>query len=594
MITSTPSNLSNLAKGSLAAKITAAQTTGITVTADAYTTASGTKYGQFPTGNSILKLTSTTQSNVTKVEFMGVESATQTGATVTLGTCIRDLDWEDGTDFTSQSNGLAFPAGTTVELVWTVQHAENTPFKNNANTFTGKQTFNAGVALGGTTAGLELTPLTTAEREALTPENGTIVYDETLGVNYQYVGGAWAAVGDTGTANSSETVSGKVEVGTSAQIDAETDTGETGAFIVARPSHIVSKNNLASTTAGKGSALVGHEGGTTVKAKLDVLTSAFGMILGDASDGTPDWSAGASLDPDTVFNYTTATLPVSQTLTVSEVNKVLRIYTQGDVTINGIVNLDGKGGAGGAGGPQGNANPPTGNDGSAGTNGASILTSSIVDGGNGGSKGDTSTSVWGGGASGGGGASIWTSGSAGVAGVDTGSGTSGTGGTAGAAMTTAHALLLSSINALIACGSGGGGGGSGGALTNAIDGMVTGAGGAGGNGGGALLWFIGGNLTLGADSEITADGTNGANGSSATGDTYRGPGAAGSGGGGGNVIIIVAGSITDGGLAVSATGGSGGTKGSTTQGTVAAADGVAGAAGNVYIYSITTGTLITN
>jgi hypothetical protein len=289
----TPANVSNLAKGSLAAKIFAAQTTGITVTADAYTTASGTKYGQFPTGNSILKLTSTTQSNVTKVEFMGVESASQTDSAVTLGTCIRDLDWEDGTDFTSQSDGLAFPAGTTVELVWTVQHAENTPFKNNANTFTGKQTFSGGVALGGTTAGLELTPLTTAEREALTPANGTIVYDETLGVNYQYIGGAWAAVEADTTANGSETVAGRYELGTSAQVDAETDTGETGAFLVARPSHIVSQNNLASTATGKGSALVGHEGGTTVKAKLDALDAKGGAQV-DVFTSSGTWTKPAN------------------------------------------------------------------------------------------------------------------------------------------------------------------------------------------------------------------------------------------------------------------------------------------------------------
>jgi hypothetical protein len=272
-ITSTPANLSNLAKGSLAAKISAAQTSGITVTADAYTTASGTKYGQFPTGNSILKLTSTTQSNVTKVEFMGVESASQTDSAVTLGTCIRDLDWEDGSDFTSQSDGLAFPAGTTVELVWTVQHAENTPFKNNANTFTGKQTFSGGRGV--------LVYATLAELEAvlgdyIDGDDGFYVTE--TGSSYSKKGGAWVADGDTGTENASETVAGKVELATVTQENAGTDTGDTGAPTFVRPSNVTTVDNLASTEEGKGSALVGHEGGTTVKAKLDGIDTSLTTI----------------------------------------------------------------------------------------------------------------------------------------------------------------------------------------------------------------------------------------------------------------------------------------------------------------------------
>jgi transcription elongation GreA/GreB family factor len=282
-ITGTPANLSNLAKGSLATKIFAAQTSGITVTADAYTTASGTKYGQFPTGNSILKLTSTTQSNVTKVEFMGVESATQTGSAVTLGTCIRDLDWEDGSDFTSQSDGLAFPAGTTVELVWTVQHAENTPFKNNANTFTGAQTFSGAVTAEGMvtlTGGLRVPVFAdTTARDAFytAPENGDKAYVTGVG-DQTYSAGDWVTINATATDLATEAAAGTVEIGTEAQVDTETDTGETGAFLVARPSHIVSQNNLASTDEGLGSALVGHEGGTTVKAKLDGIDTSLTTI----------------------------------------------------------------------------------------------------------------------------------------------------------------------------------------------------------------------------------------------------------------------------------------------------------------------------
>jgi hypothetical protein len=334
-ITSTPSNLSNLAKGSLAAKISAAQTSGITVTADAYTTASGTKYGQFPTGNSILKLTSTTQSNVTKVEFMGVESASQTGAAVTLGTCIRDLDWEDGSDFTSQSDGLAFPAGTTVELVWTVQHAENTPFKNNANTFTAKQDFDAGI---GATVFADKAALDAVLGDYSDGDTGFYVTAE--GLFYNKAGGAWVAVGDTGTANASETVAGKVELATATQENAGTDTGDTGAPTFVRPSNVTTVDNLASTEEGLGSALVGHEGGTTVKAKLDAVDITLGTISTLArklyANTAASSAAGGTGTTEKAFDVSYS-IPAGS-LAVGDVLKIKAVFTKTNASVGATDN----------------------------------------------------------------------------------------------------------------------------------------------------------------------------------------------------------------------------------------------------------------
>lgn len=66
-----------------------------------------------------------------------------------------------------------------------------------------------------------------------------MIYNTAAGTNQQYVWGAWVDV-DTGTAvaNASETVAGKVEIATTAEHDAGTDTGGTGAQLVSKPSDI--------------------------------------------------------------------------------------------------------------------------------------------------------------------------------------------------------------------------------------------------------------------------------------------------------------------------------------------------------------------
>jgi hypothetical protein len=598
-ITSTPANLSNLAKGSLAAKISAAQTTGITVTADAYTTASGTKYGQFPTGNSILKLTSTTQSNVTKVEFMGVESASQTGSAVTLGTCIRDLDWEDGTDFTSQSDGLAFPAGTTVELVWTVQHAENTPFKNNANTFTGKQTFSAGLALGGTTAGLELTPLTTAEREALTPANGTVVYDETLGVNYQYIGGAWAAVEADTTANASETVAGRVELATVTQENAGTDTGDTGAPTFVRPSNVTTVDNLASTDAGKGSALVGHEGGTTVKAKLDALDAfSNAPLYGDGSDGDVTLTEDITLTKDMYYE----TLDLS-TFTLNTAG--YRVFARRTTGNGGKI----KGKTGNTGGNGGNASGMTA--GTAGTAGAATTGVTVPDGLAGtagvvGATGPADGTVTGvAGNAGNAGTSVtnaiatWASG-AGVAGGASGrdnNATAGAGaaGGAGGAQSTAtegsrpHPLDMmrfltnkgTTLTVISGVGSvGGSGSGAGGGATTTGDGG--GGGGSGGTGSSGGWVFVATKTIAGTWSieSIGGVGGNGGNGGNGTGTNGGGGGGGGAGrGGSGGTAVLVYNEDDSSTVTFTLTGGAGGTGGAAGLKAGLGGDGLAGSDG---------------
>jgi hypothetical protein len=100
---------------------------------------------------------------------------------------------------------------------------------------------------GTTNPGLRVNNLTTAQRTALTPSNGTIVYDTTIGEMYQYIGGAWSAMASGSTQpNASATVAGKVEIATTAQSSSGTDTGETGALLSVLPSDIA-KNTQSGT-----------------------------------------------------------------------------------------------------------------------------------------------------------------------------------------------------------------------------------------------------------------------------------------------------------------------------------------------------------
>jgi hypothetical protein len=86
------------------------------------------------------------------------------------------------------------------------------------NTLTGINTF-AGKILfsGATNSGLTVNNLTTTQRDALvSPTNGTIIYNTTVGEFQIRQGGAWVTMGSGSTQpNASPTVAGKVQEATS-------------------------------------------------------------------------------------------------------------------------------------------------------------------------------------------------------------------------------------------------------------------------------------------------------------------------------------------------------------------------------------------
>ena len=79
----------------------------------------------------------------------------------------------------------------------------------------------------------------TARDAAITsPTNGDRCYNTALGVFQKYQAGAWADDATGTTANASATVAGKVEIATSAESIAGTDTGATGALLSVLPSDL--------------------------------------------------------------------------------------------------------------------------------------------------------------------------------------------------------------------------------------------------------------------------------------------------------------------------------------------------------------------
>lgn len=62
------------------------------------------------------------------------------------------------------------------------------------------------------------------------------IYNTALGVNQQYIGGAWTNNASGSVVNADTATAGKVEIATQAEFDAGTDVGVTGATLVAPPS----------------------------------------------------------------------------------------------------------------------------------------------------------------------------------------------------------------------------------------------------------------------------------------------------------------------------------------------------------------------
>lgn len=248
---------------------------------------------------------------------------------------------------------------------------------------------------------------------------------------------------------------------------------------------------------------------------LTFAFSAQSFDVGDGSDGSCNWTVNTTLTKalyqcEDLFIDTGVTVDVDPSVT-----DVLEIKVQGDITIDGTLDLSANGtvagpggGNGGSGGDPGDGAPgvsPPGVDsfGKGGADNSAILTDCGGGGGSGGlhsgnlvvNGGDSGNDPFGGCTDGG-----------------------------GASPPTQSYGNPQNFQNVIHGGSGGGGGGSG-----SNSGGGEGAGGDGGGGGGALRLYAGGNITI--EGEIIANGDDGAN---ATIDH----GGGGGGGSGGALYIV--------------------------------------------------------
>lgn len=246
------------------------------------------------------------------VDFTGVSG-------VTITWCTRNVS--STADPMTGGTGYNFNAGTPVVLV--AMH-DQLPDKTTANTFVGDQTITGALTVSGLTSftgtntpWLRLKSLTTTQRDALTPATGDKIINTTTGTEQTYYGGTWNDAGTSTVANASTTVTGKVQLATTGQANAGTDT-DGGDPLVIIPSQL---KGVADSVA------------SVVSTVNTLSTARFGTGV--------DWAIGAWGLTITGSNNTyilkqyTSFAPWSNTVTITPTNCILHIKIQGNCDLTG-------------------------------------------------------------------------------------------------------------------------------------------------------------------------------------------------------------------------------------------------------------------
>jgi len=176
------------------------------------------------------------------------------------------------------------------------------------NTFGGTQTFTDIDFTWTTTSGLKLKNLTTTEMNAVTNvSNWQIIYNTTEWENYQYIWGSWSAISAGSTqANASETVAGKVELPTDAEVTAKTATWWTWATMCPTNAQIGKSVALkvVDTTMDETDHIVFDKAGTDNKMLKSVLRDqlAWSKVLKGTFEMLTDTEAATWTDETRVPN----------------------------------------------------------------------------------------------------------------------------------------------------------------------------------------------------------------------------------------------------------------------------------------------------
>lgn len=135
----------------------------------------------------------------------------------------------DSPSSSQHSSGAKVIISHSWEVFEDIRQAISSKVDKGGDTMTGPLVFT-----GTTNRGVQVASLTTTQRDALVGVgNGTIIYNSTIGDYQVYNGGSWytLAAGST-QPNASETVAGKIELATNAEMGTSTSTGGSGARLV--------------------------------------------------------------------------------------------------------------------------------------------------------------------------------------------------------------------------------------------------------------------------------------------------------------------------------------------------------------------------
>jgi len=221
-----------------------------------------------------------------------------TGATFTAGT---GSEWDAGTRIFI----VDYP------IVW-----QNIITKDTAQSITGLKTFSTIKFATAGTEYFELPSLTTTERDALSAVNGMMIYNETTSRLNTYEGGAWGVSSASTVADASESVAGKIELGTVAEQGTKTTTGSTGAALVPQIKNIFSTHATytpAYLTGGSGALAVAATWASlasTGKFKIEINGT-------DYDDVNPNFTGDASMADVAASIQTALRTATSSTETVA-------------------------------------------------------------------------------------------------------------------------------------------------------------------------------------------------------------------------------------------------------------------------------------
>ena len=214
---------------------------------------------------------------------LSVDGLTATG--VVRGIRLEGLDWTTGDPTLASDFNQDSPVFCNISGVLQALNTAGLTAQIGANIkFNGRPLF-----MGSGVASCPVFDNTTARDAALTsPANGDMCYVTADGVFYDYTAGAWVQRVSGATPNGSETVAGKYQLATNAQMGTHTSTGSTGARLVAP------NDQLVKTSSGAGDEnkipvlnASGQLAAGFVAAIPDSLFTAKGSLISASAGSTP-------------------------------------------------------------------------------------------------------------------------------------------------------------------------------------------------------------------------------------------------------------------------------------------------------------------